>query len=137
MKGLLLLCLLWLMMGFAGCSGLGLRRPALQIESNNIHVDEGAVEQTMAHVAVTKTPWQKEVPEAFKVLFTFLGRTPPEKLVETKPHADARWQLDQIYLLDDCVAVQFAEGHYMETIFFVKNRAGWRLAGRIRPEDHQ
>jgi hypothetical protein len=25
----------------------------------------------------------------------------------------------------------------METVFFVRNREGWRIAGRIRPEDHQ
>lgn len=111
--------------------------PGLQIKPNDIQIDEKAVEQTMAHIAVPKASFQEEVSEAFKILFTFLAHTPPNKLVETKPHAETHWDLDRIYLLDDCVAVQFVEGHYMETVFFVRNRMGWRIAGRIRPKDHQ
>jgi len=110
---------------------------ALQITLSDIQVDEEAVEQAMARIAVSPAPSGEEVPETLKALFSFLVQTPSDKLVETRPHAGTRWHLDQIYLLDDCVAAQFAEGHYMETVFFVRNRRGWRIAGRIRPGDHQ
>jgi len=133
MKGLFVLCLFWLT---TGCGGIAFRKPALQIKSSDIQIDEKAVEQTMARIGVPTAPFREEVPEAFKILFSFLGQTPPDKLVDAKPHAEAHWKLDQIYLLDDCVAVQFVEGHYMETIFFVQNRTGWHIAGRIRPKDH-
>lgn len=134
MKGLLVLCLVWLI---TGCSGMGSRRPDLQLGLNDIQVDEEAVGQAMARIAVSPSLSRQDVSEALKILFSFLVQTPPDQLVETRPHAEARWQLDKIYLLDDCVAVQFAEGHYMETIFLVRNRTGWRTAGRIRPEDHK
>ena len=136
MKGWLLLCLIWLI---TGCSGMGSRKPGLQVALNDIQVDEEAVGQAMAMTRIAVSPLlsREDVSEALKILFSFLVQTPPDQLVETKPHAEARWQLDKIYLLDDCVAVQFAEGHYMETIFWVRNRTGWRMAGRIRPEDHQ
>jgi hypothetical protein len=113
------------------------RKPGLQVALNDIQVDEEAVGQAMTRIAVSPPLSREDVSEALKILFSFLVQTPPDQLLETKPHAEARWQLDKIYLLDDCVAVQFAEGHYMETIFWVRNRTGWRMAGRIRPEDHQ
>ena len=133
-KGLLLLCLVWLI---TGCSGIASRKAGLQLGLDDIQVDEEAVGQAMTRIAVSPALSREDVSEALKILFSFLVQTPPDQLVETKPHAEARWQLDKIYLLDDCVAVQFAEGHYMETIFWVRNRTGWRMAGRIRPEDHQ
>jgi hypothetical protein len=132
-KGLPLLCLFWVI---AGCSGLATRRPALQIAFSDFQIDEEAVETAVARVAVGKPASRQALPEAVKVLFSFLVQAPPDELVETKPHAEGCWRLDRIYLLDDCVAVQFAEGHYMETLFFVRNHAGWRLAARIRPADH-
>jgi len=134
LKGLLVLCLVWLI---TGCGGMASRKPGLQVALNDMQVDEEAVEQAMARIAVSPALSLEDVSEALKILFSFLVQTPPDQLVETKSHAEARWQLDKIYLLDDCVAVQFAEGHYMETIFWVRNRTGWRTAGRIRPEDHQ
>jgi hypothetical protein len=134
MKGLVLLGLLWLA---SGCSEAHFRKPALQITLSDIQVDEEAVEQAMARIAVSPAPSGDEVPETLKALFSFLVQTPSDKLVETRPHAGTRWHLDQIYLLDDCVAAQFSEGHYMETVFFVRNRRGWRIAGRIRPGDHR
>ena len=134
MNGWLVLCLVWLI---TGCSGMGSRKPGLQVALNDIQVDEEAVGQAMTRIAVPPPLSREDVSEALKILFSFVVQTPPDELVETKPHAEARWQLDKIYLLDDCVAVQFAEGHYMETIFLVRNRTGWRTAGRIRPEDHQ
>ena len=134
LKGLLVLCLVWLN---TGCGGMASRKPGLQVALNDMQVDEEAVEQAMARIAVSPALSLEDVSEALKILFSFLVQTPPDQLVETKSHAEARWQLDKIYLLDDCVAVQFAEGHYMETIFWVRNRTGWRTAGRIRPEDHQ
>jgi hypothetical protein len=133
-KGLLLLCLVWLI---TGCSGIASRKAGLQLGLDDIQVDEEAVGQAMTRIAVSPALSREDLSEALKILFSFLVQTPPDQLVETKPHAEARWQLDKIYLLDDCVAVQFAEGHYMETIFWVRNRTGWRMAGRIRPEDHQ
>jgi len=134
LKGLLVLCLVWLI---TGCRGMASRKASLQVAFNDIQVDEAAVGQAMTHIAVAPALSREDVSEALKILFSFLVQTPPDELVETKPHAQARWHLNQIYLLDDCVAVQFAEGHYMETVFFVRNREGWRIAGRIRPEDHQ
>jgi hypothetical protein len=115
---------------------MAFRKSALQIKLSDIQIDQEAVGQAMAHIAVPAAPCREEVSEALKILLSFLAQTPPDKLVETKPHAESRWHLDQIYLLDDCVAVQFAQGHYMETIFFVRNRTGWHVAGRIRPKDH-
>ncbi|MDY6989867.1 MAG: hypothetical protein SWQ30_17635 [Thermodesulfobacteriota bacterium] len=132
-KGLSLLSLVWLM---AGCSGMGLRAPALQIGLSEVEIDEKAVEKAMAYLEATEAPSPEALPEAVKILFSFLGQSAPDTLVESKPHADAHWRLDRIYLLGDCVAVQFAEGHYMETVFFVRTRAGWRTAARIQPEDH-
>jgi len=132
-KGLLLMCFFW---AIAGCGAMGFRRPALQIGLSDLEIDEKAVEKAMAYVAATEASSPEALPEAVKILFSFLGHTAPDTLVETRPHADGSWRLDQIYLLGDCVAVQFAEGHYMETIFFVRTRAGWRTAARIQPKDH-
>jgi len=134
MKGWLVLCLVWLI---TGCRGVTSGKPSLQVVLNDIPLDEEAVGQAMTRIAVPPAWSLEDVSEALEILFSFLVQTPPDELVETKPHAQARWHLDKIYLLDDCVAVQFAEGHYMETVFFVRNREGWRMAGRIRPEDHQ
>jgi len=132
-KGLLLTCFFW---AIAGCGTMGFRGPALQIRLSELEIDEKAVEKAMAYLDATETPSPQALPEAVKVLFSFLGHAEPDTLVETKPHADAHWRLDRIYLLGDCVAVQFAEGHYMETAFFVRTRAGWRVAARIQPKDH-
>jgi len=133
LTGLSLLSLFWLM---AGCSGMAFRGPALQIELSDLEIDERAVEKAMAHIAATEPSLPEGLPGDVKILFTFLGHAAPDTLVETKPHANAHWCLDRIYLLDDCVAVQFAEGHYMETVFFVRTRTGWRTAARIQPKDH-
>jgi hypothetical protein len=133
MKGLLVLCLVWLS---SGCGGMANTKPGLQIKLSDVQIDEKAVEQMTAHIAVPTAPSGEAVPEALKILLSFLAQTPPDKLVETKPHAESHWRLNKIYLLDNCVAVQFAQGHYMETVFFVKNRTGWFIAGRIRPKDH-
>lgn len=134
MRRLLLLCAFCLV---TGCGGMANTKRALQIKLSDIQIDEKAVEQMTAHIAVPTALSGERVPESLKILFSFLAQTRPGRLVETKPHASGRWQLDQIYLFEDCVAVQFTEGHYLETIFFVRNRTGWRIAGRIRPEDYQ
>jgi len=120
-----------------GCVGVANTKPGLQIKLSDIQIEEKAVEQMMDHIAVGAAPCLEEIPEALKSLLSFLAQTPPDSLVESGPHAQSSWRLDQIYLLDDCVAVQFAEGHFLETIFFVRNPKGWRISGRIRPEDHQ
>jgi len=112
------------------------KKPELKIQSSDIQIDEKAVGHMLAHLGRPKVSFQGETPETLKVLFTFLSQTPPDQLAETKPHAKARWDLDRIYLLHDCVAVQLVEGHYMETIFFARDRTGWHIAGRIRPRDH-
>ncbi|MDY6951898.1 MAG: hypothetical protein SWE60_10315 [Thermodesulfobacteriota bacterium] len=130
LKGWSLLSLVFLM---AGCSGMAFRGPALEIGLRQVELDEKAVQKAMA---VTEAPLPEALPEAVRILFSFLGHADPDTLVKTKPHAHAHWRLDRIYLLGDCVAVQFAEGHFMETIFFVRTRAGWRAAARIQPKDH-
>jgi len=134
MRRLLLLCAFSLVIG---CGGMINTKPGLQIKLSDIQIDEKAVEQMAAHLAVPVAPCREEIPDALKSLLSFLVQTPPDSLVESSPHAQSSWRLDQVYILDDCVAVQFAEGHYLETIFFVRNPKGWRISGRIRPEDHQ
>ena len=133
MKRALLLSLMWVVVG---CAAIAPSKQSLQIRSDAVEIDDMAVERLLPKIAPSPVPSQKRLSEPLKTLLTFLAQTPPARAVKTKPHALSQWRIDRIYLLDDCVAVQFAEGHYMETIFFVKTPIGWRIAGRVVPSDH-
>ncbi|MBW1740903.1 MAG: hypothetical protein JRJ42_07185 [Deltaproteobacteria bacterium] len=133
-KNILLSVVVWLIVG---CAATTPRKPGLQISTDAVEIDEKAVDRLIGHIAMPPVPPQKKISKPLQTLLTFLALTPPAKLVETRAHAQAEWRLDKIFLLDDCVAVQFSEGHYMETVFFVRNRGGWRITSRIRPEDHE
>lgn len=133
MKIVLLLFLIWVI---AGCDALAPSKQIVQIKSSTVKIDDKAVERLLPQIASSPVPPTKKLSESLKILLTFLAQTPPARVVETKPHDQPKWRIGRIYLLDDCVAVQFTEGHYMETIFFVENRMGWRIAGRVRPSDH-
>jgi hypothetical protein len=120
----------------AGCSGMTSRGDALQVGLSDLEIDKEAVRKVTARLATPQASSPEALPDTVKILFSFLGQIEPGAVVETKPHADAHWRLDRIYLLDDCVAAQYTEGHYMETVFFVRTRTGWRLVARIQPKDH-
>jgi len=135
-RGFVLKALFLGLVCLSGCSGMAFRGDALQVGLSAVEIDKKALEKAVAHLAATQASSPEALPEAVKILFSFLGQTAPDAMVKTRPHADAHWRLDRIYLLDDCVAAQFTEGHYMETVFFVRTRGGWRVATRIRPQDH-
>jgi hypothetical protein len=87
-------------------------------------------------VSPSHLPDQEVLTPAHQSLFTYLAQTPPADLVTTPVHSRGTWRLEKIFILDDCVAVQMSEGHYLETLFFVQYGGGWRLTSRIRPQDH-
>lgn len=99
-------------------------------------VDSSAVSAILPLVASSHQADDAHLSPAHQSLFTYLAQTDPAALVTTKPHSQGEWRIEKVFLLDDCVAVQMTEGHYLETLFFVQYRDGWRLKDRIIPEDH-
>ena len=99
-------------------------------------VDSSAVAVVLPLVASSHQPDDAHLSPAHQSLFTYLAKTAPAALVTTEPHSQGEWRIEKVFLLDDCVAVQMTEGHYLETLFFVQYRDGWRLKGRIVPDDH-
>jgi hypothetical protein len=100
-------------------------------------VDSSAVSTILPLVASSHQADDAHLSPAHQALFTYLAQTDPAALVTTKPHSQGEWRIEKVFLLDDCVAVQMTEGHYLETLFFVQYRDGWRLKDRIIPEDHE
>ena len=100
-------------------------------------VDSSAISTILPLVASSHQPVDAHLSPAHQSLFTYLAQTDPAVLVTTKPESQGEWRIEKLFLLDDCVAVQMTEGHYLETLFFVQYSKGWRLKSRIIPGDHE
>jgi hypothetical protein len=100
-------------------------------------IESRAVSEILPLVSPSHLPEKQDLSPAHQSLFTYLAQTSPVVLVTTKPHGQGKWRIEKIFVLDDCVAVQMTEGHFLETLFFVQYSEGWRLTGRIRPQDHE
>jgi hypothetical protein len=88
-------------------------------------------------VSPSHVPSERDLTPAQQFLFTYLVQSNPANLVVTQPHSQGNWRIEKIFMLDDCVAVQMTEGHYLETLFYIQYSEGWRLKARIRPQDHE
>ena len=108
-----------------------------EVRFREMAVESGAVSKMLPLLAPSHVPPERHLTPAQQFLFTYLARTDPADLVVTRPHGKGKWRIEKIFLLDDCVAVQMTEGHYLETLFFVQYRDGWRLKSRIIPKDHE
>ena len=100
-------------------------------------VESGAVSRMLPLISPSHVPPDRHLTPAQQFLLTYLAQSNPADLVVTRPHGQGNWRIEKIFLLDDCVAVQMTEGHYLETLFFVQYRDGWRLKNRIIPSDHE
>ncbi len=109
----------------------------IEIPFRETAVKPAAVSDVLPLVASSHQPGEAHLSPAHQVLFTYLAQADPADLVTTEPHNQAQWRIEKVFLLDDCVAVQMTEGHYLETLFFVQHTEGWRLKSRIIPADHQ
>ena len=107
-----------------------------EVRFREMAVESGAVSKILPLVSPSHVPAERPLTPAQQVLFTYLAQSNPADLVVTRPHSQGDWRIEKVFLLDDCVAVQMTEGHYLETLFFVQYRDGWRLKSRIIPEDH-
>jgi hypothetical protein len=119
------------------CSTQTPEEETMEIRFRDTVVDPSAVSVVLPLVATSHEPDAAHLSPAHQFLFTYLAQTDPAALVNTKPHSQGEWRIEKVFLLDDCVAVQMSEGHYLETLFFVQYRDGWRLKTRIIPRDHQ
>ena len=108
-----------------------------EVRFREMAVESGAVLKMLPLVFPSQVPPEKQLTPAEQFLFTYLAQSNPADLVVTRPHGQGNWRIEKIFMLDDCVAVQMTEGHYLETLFFVQYRDGWRLKGRIIPRDHE
>ena len=108
-----------------------------EVRFREMAVESGAVSKMLPLLSPSHVPPERHLTPAQQFLFTYLARTDPADLVVTRPHGKGKWRIEKIFLLDDCVAVQMTEGHYLETLFYVQYRDGWRLKSRIIPRDHE
>jgi len=108
-----------------------------EVRFREMAVESGAVSKMLPLVSPSHVPPERHLTPAQQFLFTYLAQSNPADLVVTRPHSQGDWRIEKVFLLDDCVAVQMTEGHYLETLFFVQYRDGWRLKGRIIPTDHE
>ena len=118
------------------CTSQSPEEETTEVRFRDIVVDSRAVSAIISLVASSHQADDAHLSPAHQSLFTYLAQTDPAALVTTKPHSQGEWRIEKVFLLDDCVAVQMTEGHYLETLFFVQYRDGWRLKDRIIPEDH-
>lgn len=128
--GLLTICLA------VSCTSQSPEEETTEILFRDTVVNSSAVSAILPLVASSHQADDAHLSPAHQSLFTYLAQTDPAALVTTKPHSQGEWRIEKVFLLDDCVAVQMTEGHYLETLFFVQYRDGWRLKDRIIPEDH-
>jgi hypothetical protein len=112
------------------------RQESLGISFREVPAEAEAVSRVIPLVALSHRVDQARLTPALESLFTYLAKTPAAQLARTSPHAQGTWQIEKVFILDDCVAVQLSEGHYLETLLFTQHSTGWRLVARIRPEDH-
>ena len=108
-----------------------------EVVFREMEVESGAVSRMLPLISPSHVPPERHLTPAQQFLFTYLAKTDPADLVVTKRHGQGSWRIEKIFMLDDCVAVQMTEGHYLETLFFVQYRDGWRLKSRIIPKDHE
>ena len=108
-----------------------------EVAFREMAVESSAVSRMLPLISPSHVPPERHLTPAQQFLFTYLAKTDPVDLVVTRPHGQGSWRIEKIFMLDDCVAVQMTEGHYLETLFFVQYRDGWRLKGRIIPKDHE
>ena len=128
--------LLLLIVLSASCGREPARQESLEIPFRDTPREADAVSQIVPLVAVSHQADQARLTPALESLFTYLAKTPAAQLAGTPSHAQGTWQIDKVFILDDCVAVQLTEGHYLETLVFTQHAKGWRLVARIRPQDH-
>ena len=119
------------------CGTQGPEEESIEVHFREISVEPTAVSKILVLVAPSGQPDEAHLSLAHQSLFTHLAQTDPADLVTTKPHSQGKWRIEKVFLLDDCVAVEMSEGHYLETLFFVQYSEGWRLKARITPKDHQ
>ena len=129
--GLLTICLV------LSCTTQAPEEETIEVLFRDTVVDPSAVSVVLPLVVSSHQPDDVNLSPAHQSLFTFLGQKDPAALVTTEPHSRGKWRIEKLFLLDDCVAVQMTEGHYLETLFFVQYSNGWRLKSRIIPEDHE
>ena len=129
--GLLTICLA------VACTTQTSEEETLEIRFRDTVVDPSAVSLVLPLAASSHPPDEAHLSPAHQALFTYLAQKDPAALVTTEPHSQGEWRIEKVFLLDDCVAVQMTEGHYLETLFFVQYRDGWRLKSRIVPKDHE
>ena len=108
-----------------------------EVRFREMAVESTAVSKMLPLLSPSHVPPERHLTPAQQFLFTYLAQSNPADLVVTRPHSRGIWRIEKIFMLDDCVAVQMTEGHYLETLFFVQYRDGWRLKSRIIPKDHE
>ena len=108
-----------------------------EVRFREMAVESTAVSKMLPLLSPSHVPPERHLTPAQQFLFTYLAQSNPADLVVTRPHSQGNWRIEKIFMLDDCVAVQMTEGHYLETLFFVQYRDGWRLQSRIIPKDHE
>lgn len=128
--------LLLLLVLSASCGREPACQESLEIPFREVPAEAEAVSRVIPLVAVSYQADQARLTPALESLFTYLAKTPATQLARTPPHSQGTWQIEKVFILDDCVAVQLSEGHYLETLLFTQHSQGWRLVARIRPEDH-
>ena len=120
----------------ASCTTRSPGEESLEIRFLETSVEPTAVSKTFDLVSPSHQPDKELLSSAHRFLFTHLAQTDPAHLVTTTAHSQGKWRIEKVFMLDDCVAVQMSEGHFLETLFFVQYSEGWRLQARIRPQDH-
>jgi hypothetical protein len=108
-----------------------------EVAFREMAVESRAVLKMLPLISPSHVPPERHLTPAQQFLFTYLAKTDPADLVVTRPHGQGSWRIQKIFMLDDCVAVQMTEGHYLETLFYIQYSEGWRLKARIRPKDHE
>ena len=128
--------LLLLIVLSASCVREPAHQESLDIPFRDAPAEAAAVSRIVPLVAMSHQANQARLTPALESLFTYLAKTPSAQLTRTAPHAQGVWQIEKVFILDDCVAVQLSEGHYLVTLLFTQHSTGWRLVARIRPQDH-
>ena len=119
------------------CGTQSSEEKSAEVRFREMAVESGAVSRMLPLISPSHLPPERQLTPEQQFLFTYLAQLNPADLVVTQPHSQGNWRIEKIFMLDDCVAVQMTEGHYLETLFFVEYRDGWRLKSRIIPRDHE
>ena len=99
-------------------------------------VNDQAIAKMMPMIARMEP--KEELSEQTKSLLTFLSTANIADLVETPAHAQGKWQISKIRILEPGseVAVVCEEGHYVEVIYFSlrADNHTWVIVGRRKPD---